>query len=54
MLKKGGPGQFADLRGSLGKKEGGGVFEVGLIPQCTLWVVCNIFVLSFKIKFLNV
>ena len=33
---EGGVGQFADLRGGrgggLGKKEGGGVFEGGLIP----------------------
>ena len=38
-LKRGGGGygQFADLKGGLGKKEGGGVFEEGLIPQCTLW-----------------
>ena len=39
-LKRGawtGAGQFADLRGGLGKKVGGGVFEMGLIPQCTLW-----------------
>ena len=36
MPKKGGLGQFADLKGWLGKKEGGGVFERrGLIPQCT-------------------
>ena len=27
-LPKGGFGQFADLRGGLGKKEEGGVFEV--------------------------
>ena len=31
----GGLEQFADLMG-LDKKEGGGVFERGLIPQCTL------------------
>ena len=38
MPKKEGLGQFVDLRGGLGKKEGGGsVFEAGLIPQCTLW-----------------
>ena len=36
--QKGGLGQFVDLRGvGLGKKERGGVFEGGLIPQCTLW-----------------
>ena len=34
--KKGGLGHFADLGGGLRKKEGGGVFEGGLIPQCTL------------------
>ena len=34
LPKKGGLEQFANLRG-LGKK-GGGVFEVGLISQCTL------------------
>ena len=31
LPKKRGLGQFVDLRG-LGKKEGGGVFEGGLIP----------------------
>ena len=31
-------GQFGDLKGGPGKKERGGVFEGGLIPQCTLWV----------------
>ena len=35
LPKKGGLEQFANLRG-LGKKGGGGVFEVGLISQCTL------------------
>ena len=35
----GGLGQFADLRGELGRKEGGGVFEGALIPQCTLCLV---------------
>ena len=34
LPKKGGLEQFANLRG-LGNK-GGGVFEVGLISQCTL------------------
>ena len=36
LPKKGGwtVGQFVDI-GGLGKKEGGGVFEGGLIPQCT-------------------
>ena len=33
---KRGLGQFANLRRGLGKKKGGGVFEVGLILQCTL------------------
>ena len=34
----GGLGQFADLRGGGAWQEpGGGVFEGGLIPQCTLW-----------------
>ena len=38
MLKKGELGQFPDLRGALGKKERGGVFEgEGGIPRCTLW-----------------
>ena len=36
MPKKGRLGEFADLRRGLSKKEGGGVFEGGLIPQCTL------------------
>ena len=37
MPKKGGLGLFTDLRGGLGKKEEGGVFEgrSGLIPRCT-------------------
>ena len=38
-LKRGGLGQFADLRrkgGGPRQKRGGGVFEGGLIPQCTL------------------
>ena len=40
-LKRGALGQFADIRGGLGEKEGvvllggGG----GLIPQCTLWLL---------------
>ena len=33
--QKGGLGQLADLRRGLAKKRGG-VFERGLIPQCTL------------------
>ena len=37
LLKKGELGQLADLRGGLRKKEGSGVFEGGLTPQCTLW-----------------
>ena len=36
LPKKGGLGQFANL-GGLDNKEGSGVFEGGLIPQCTLW-----------------
>ena len=38
LPKKGGLRQFADLGGGggLGKKERGGVFEGGLILQCTL------------------
>ena len=36
LPKKGELGQFVDFSGELGKKEGGGVFEAGLIPQCTL------------------
>ena len=35
--KKGRLGQFADLSGKFGKKRRGGVFEGGLIPQCTSW-----------------
>ena len=36
IAKKGGLGQFGDLRG-LDKKDGGGIFLEGrLIPQCTL------------------
>ena len=30
------------FKGGLGKKEGSGIFEGGLIPQCTLWVVKNL------------
>ena len=37
MPKKKVRGQFSDLRKRLGKKEGFGVFEGSLIPQCTLW-----------------
>ena len=33
LPKKGGLGQFSDLRGGLDKKERGGVFDGGLIPQ---------------------
>ena len=32
----GGLGQFADLRGGLGKKDRGSVYEGGLIPWCTI------------------
>ena len=39
MPKKGGLGQFADLRGAW-EERGGGVFEGGLIPKHTL---CYIF-----------
>ena len=36
LPKKEGLGQFADLRGGdLGRKEGVGLFEGELIPQCT-------------------
>ena len=28
--------QFADKEGGVGKKDGGGVFEGGLVPQYTL------------------
>ena len=38
-LEKGGRlGQFTDLRGGGWQERGGGVFEGGLIPRCTLWV----------------
>ena len=36
MPKKGGLGQFVDLRGGLARKRGWGVFEEGSIPQCPL------------------
>ena len=37
LPKKGGIGQFADLReGGVGKKEEGGVLEGRLMPQCAL------------------
>ena len=37
LPKKGGLGQFADLReGGVGKKEEGGVLEGRLMPQCAL------------------
>ena len=51
LPKKGGLGQFADLRDGLGQfanlrgawqERGGGVFERGLIPQCPLWHLCNL------------
>ena len=35
-LKRGRLGQFADLSGAWQERGGGGVFEGGLIPQCTL------------------
>ena len=35
-MVKGGLEQFADLRGGAWQERGGGVFEAGLIPQCTL------------------
>ena len=41
LPKKEGLGQFANLRG-VGKK-GGGVFEGGLMPQCTLCKMRKIF-----------
>ena len=39
LPKKGGHGQFAHLRGGLDRKDGGDVFEGGLIPQCILWTL---------------
>ena len=36
LSKKGGLVQFANLRGDLAKKRGGGVFDGYLILQCTL------------------
>ena len=42
MPKKGGLGQFADLRGGLGKKEGGWCFlGRGLIHRCTQCLICQ-------------
>ena len=43
LPKKGGLARLANLRGGggLARKRGGGVFEGGLIPQCTLCVFCN-------------
>ena len=35
--KRGGLGQFADLSGEFGKKEGVVFLRGGLKPQCTLW-----------------
>ena len=41
LPKKGGLAQFAYLRGrGLAREAGSGVFEGGLIPQCTLWCTC--------------
>ena len=37
LPKKGGLGQFANLRVGLAKKRDGVL--VGLIPQCALWVI---------------
>ena len=36
LPKKGGLGQFVNLRGGLARKRGDGIFDGGLIPQCTL------------------
>ena len=38
VYKKEGLEQFSDLRGDLAKR-GCNVFEGGLIPQCTLWLL---------------
>ena len=41
LPKKRGLGQFVNLRGGLGKKEGV-VFLRGLMPQCTLWSISHV------------
>ena len=46
LPKKGGLGQFADLRGGDDKQEGSGVFHGGWIPQCTLWIFFKVGVLT--------
>ena len=58
MPKKGGFGQFADLRGGggLGKKEGGGVFEEGGVDTLmhTMIEMVSVAVFSLKaISFIN-
>ena len=53
LPKKGGLGKFANLREGLGKKEGSGVFEGGVIPQCTLWwclILSKILKAKYSIK----
>ena len=37
-LPKKGAWTFCIFKGGLGKKNGGGSFEGGVIPQCTLWL----------------
>ena len=37
ILWKGGLNSLQIRRGGVGKKDGGGVFEGGLVPQYTLW-----------------
>ena len=38
-LPKKGAWTVCRFKGGLGKKDGGGVFEGGLIPQCILWCI---------------
>ena len=40
-LKKGGLGQFVNLRGALAKKMEWCFCGVGVIPQCTLFTICQ-------------
>ena len=49
MPKKGGLDSLL-IQGRLGKKEGGGVFEGGLIPQCPPWISFSLFSSSFSCK----
>ena len=50
---KRGLGQFADLRRGLGKKDGGGVFEGGLMPRSTLWCIYVLLLFCVQPKYFH-